>query len=386
VTGEELNLLPLPRSKVKLGVALPWNVRDATCNLLLSRGHVVESDHQLDALLERGAFVDIEEIKAASLHIAISSGTTTKATNLFGLWEQTTTDMFTLMAKAPHMPNLLGRINEFAKSLMALIDKDVDIAIYHAVRQDKATAFYYGYDHSIHTATLCLLVARHLKWSEAKTTSLFKAALTMNMPILALQGKMADQDEPVLDSQRAMIRKHTTEAVDWLVASGVTDPDWLLAVQQHHERSDASGYPQALAVQADIAIALRVADVFMAKISPRLLRPALTVKDAARQLLTEDHGGPLSGALIKEFGIYPPGDVVKLASGEIGVVMRRSASVKCPIVAAITDVNGKPTVKTIQRDTSQAAYAIVGNIADKSLVARMPPERLYGYASASSSG
>ena len=378
-----MHLLPLPRSKVKLGVALPWSVRDAGCNLLLSRGHVIESDRQLDALLERGAFVDVEEIKAASLHVAISSGSTvTTATSLFGLWEHTTTDMFALLAKAPHMPNLPDRINDFALSLIALIDKDVDIALYRTVRQDRAVAFYYGYDHCIHTATLCLLIARHLQWSEAKTMSLFKAALTMNMPILSLQGKMADQNDPVLDSQRAMIRKHPMEAFDWLTASGVTDPDWLLAVQQHHEHADATGYPQGLAVQAEIAIALRVADVFMAKISPRRLRPALTVKDAERQLLKEDHGGPLSGALIKVFGIYPPGDIVKLASGEIGVVMRRSASAKCPIVAAITDVHGKPTVKTIQRDTSQAAYAILGNVADNSLAARMPPERIYGYARA----
>ena len=378
-----MNLLPLPRSKVKLGVPLPWNVRDAACNLLLSRGHLIDSDRQLNELLERGAFVDIEEIKAASLHIAISNeAPVPKVVNLFGLWERTTKDMFSLMDKAPHMPHLLDRINDFAQSLISLIDKDVDIAIYHAVRRDGAKAFYYGYDHSIHTATLCLLIARNLQWSEAKTMSLFKAALTMNMPILALQGKLADQEDPVLDSQRAMIRKHPMVAFDWLVASGVTDPEWLLAVQQHHERSDASGYPQALSVDADIAIALRVADVFMAKISFRRLRPALTVKESERQLLIEDNGGPLSASLIKVFGIYPPGDVVKLASGEIAVVMRRSASAKCPIVAAITDFNGKPTVKTIQRDTSQAAYAIVGSVVDKSLVARMPPERIYGYASA----
>lgn len=362
---------------------MPWNVRDADCNLLLARGHVVESAHQVDVLLQRGAFVDVEEIKATGLHVAISSGSAvTMATSLFGLWEQTTIDMFALLAKAPHMPNLHGRVNDFAQSLIALIDKDVDIALYRTVRQDKAVAFYYGYNHCIYTATLCLLIARHLRWTQARTVSLFKAALTMNMSILALQGKMADQEDPVLDSQRAMIRKHPKEAVDWLVASEVTDPDWLLAVHQHHERSDASGYPQCLAVQSDIAIALRVADVFVAKISPRLLRPALTVKEAARQLLTEDHGGPLSGALIKVFGIYPPGDLVKLACGEIGVVMRRGASAKCPIVATITDSNGKPTVKTTQRDSSEATFAIVGNIADKSLVARMPPERIFGYANA----
>ncbi|MDE2617780.1 MAG: hypothetical protein KGL73_12275, partial [Burkholderiales bacterium] len=106
---------------------------------------------------------------------------------------------------------------------------------------------------------------------------------------------------------------------------------------------------------------------------------ALPIQEAARQLFREDHGGPLSSAVIKEFGLYPPGEVVKLACGEIGVVMRRTDSVKCPLVAAITDERGQPSVHTVQRDTSLPAYAIVGSVADKSLVARMPPERIYGY-------
>jgi hypothetical protein len=40
-----------------------------------------------------------------------------------------------------------------------------------------------------------------------------------------------------------------------------------------------------------------------------------------RQLSREDKGGAISTAIIKEFGIYPPGDYVKLASGEQGLVV-----------------------------------------------------------------
>jgi hypothetical protein len=185
------------------------------------------------------------------------------------------------------------------------------------------------------------------------------------------------------ESQKALIRRHSQEAADWLAQAGVSDPDWLNAVAQHHERADGSGYPQGLTEIADIAVALRAADVFMAKISPRKLRPALPIQEAAKQMYRADHGGQISSAIIKEFGIYPPGDVVKLACGEVGVVMRRTDNAKCPIVASITDGAGRPTVHTVQRDTSQPEYAITAHITDTSLVARMPPERVYGYAGAS---
>jgi hypothetical protein len=162
---------------------------------------------------------------------------------------------------------------------------------------------------------------------------------------------------------------------------GVTDSEWLSAVLQHHERPDGSGYPQGLKEVAEMAVALRVADVFMAKISPRVLRTPLPIRDAAKQLYAEDKGGPMSSAIIKEFGIYPPGEVVKLTSGEVAVVMRRTASPKCPRVACITDARGNPAAHTVQYDTALPEYAIVGSTPPPATIARLPPERIYGYAS-----
>lgn len=382
--GQQMKLLRLPRSQVKLGQPLPWNVRDEQTRLLLSRGHIVTDEAQLDALLARGAFVDVDEAREALLISGArqqDEGAVRRTQNLFGLWEQSTERMRKLMDKVPDTPELVPRIDEFSRWLIDLIDRDVDISLYHMVRQETQHLYYYGYNHAIHTAVLCLLLTRRLHWPEARTLSLFKAALTMNMAILELQGKMAEQDVPMRESQRLQIQQHPRLAVEWLELAGVTDTQWLGAISDHHERTDGSGYPQGKTEINEAAVALRVADVFIAKISPRKLRAALPIQEAAKQLYREDQGGAMSTAVIKEFGIFPPGDVVKLASGETGVVMRRSANVKCPLVAAITDAKGRPSVHTVQRDTAQAAYAIVGAVTDKSQVARMAPERVYGYAS-----
>jgi hypothetical protein len=125
---------------------------------------------------------------------------------------------------------------------------------------------------------------------------------------------------------------------------------------------------------------LRVADVFMAKISPRALRDALSPQVAVRQLYTEDDGGALSTAVVKQFGIYPPGDFVKLASGELAIVVQRTSNAKAPIVASVTDTAGLPSVKTVRRDTGQKEFAILGVVADKALLKRLAPERLYGFS------
>jgi HD-GYP domain-containing protein (c-di-GMP phosphodiesterase class II) len=376
-----VKMLRLPRAKVQIGAPLPWNVRDEQGLLLLSRGHVVESEHQLDQILERGAFVDVDEVRAVERANEPDQAKAVSAPpNLFKLWDLTTEGLKNLLLQPELEPDFPGRVDAFARHILELVDANVDIGIYRCIRQDKSHDFYYGYSHSVHTALLCILMSRHLKWPQQRMMSLVKAALTMNMTILDLQGEMAAQDVPMKDKQRAAIQAHPAQCVAILEKAGVTDPDWLAAVAQHHERPDGTGYPLGQEEICEMAVALRVADVYMAKISPRAMRAALPSQEAARQLYREDKGGPISNAIIKEFGIYPPGDFVKLASGELGIVVQRTSNVRAPIVACITDTSGRPIARTPRYDTAQAGFAIVANVTDKAMLMRLPPERLYGFS------
>lgn len=382
-----MKVLRLPRSKVHLGAPLPWNVRDESGLLLLSKGHFIESERQLVELLTRGAFVDVEEIKASTREAQPNGPPMPVALpNLFGLWEKTPQSLKELLADNPaHAHNgitmdFATQVDQFATHVLKLVDSSPDIAIYRSVRQDHAQHYYYGYAHALHTGVLCVLLARHLRWPAPRTLSLLKAALTMNLSIFELQGQMAGQDVPMRDRQRAEIHSHPEQAVLQLQQRGIVDVDWLQAVAQHHERTDGTGYPHGNKEMTEMALALRVCDVFMAKITPRLLHPTLPVQEAVRQLYREDKGGHLSTAVIKEFGIYPPGDFVKLASGELGIVVQRTANARAPIVASITDKSGRPVAHTLRHDTAQAEFAIVGTASNPALLARLPPERLYGFA------
>lgn len=369
-----MQLLGLVEHQVQIGQPLPFGIRDEQGHLLLARGQVVASAAQLAALLERGASVDIEEVRAAAQR---GEAVGARPPSLFAQWERLLWQLDRAL-RAVAEPGFVAAIDAVAAKLVELTERDPDIAIYLTVRQDPKRLTIYALAHSVHCGVVGLLMARRLGWDAATTQTLLRAALTMNIATLDLQGRLAAQGNTPTPAQMDQIRRHPAQGVEMLSQAGATDAAWLRTVAEHHERRDGSGYPSGTRDVCDLAVALRCLDVFMAKMAPRAMRAPLSTQLAARQLFQEDHGGPVSAAIIKEFGIFPPGEFVQLRSGEQAVVVRRGASANTPVAAAITDRNGIPTVNTVRRDTAKPEFAVAALVGANRLVLRVPPERLFG--------
>ena len=362
--------------QIQVGQPLPFGVRDEQGQLLLAKGRVVANAAQAETLRTRGLYADHDDADASEE--ALGAGGKPRRLTLFDLWKQTTARLDLLLASLTR-DGFATRCDAFATQLMGLIARDPDIGIYHSVRQDPTRLSLYGLSHALHCAMVCQLATQRAGWPEPRVRTLVQAALTMNLAIVELQGRFATLGR-LGDGQRAQIRAHPQAAMDRLQAAGVQDADWLQAVLQHHEHPGGGGYPGGGADMGEMAQVLRMADVFMAKISPRTERPAMPILDAARQMFAEAQGSPLAAAIIKEYGIYPPGNFVLLASGEQAVVIRRGATAHAPVAAAITDKHGIPVVRTAKRNTAEPAYAIKSLVPESKLLLRVPPERLYGLA------
>lgn len=371
-----MELLRLVVNQIKLGSPLPFGVRDEHGKLLLARGQIVNSDAQLGVLLARGLYADRLEVEAASANVGVASSS--KRLTLFDLWEQAIWRLDRLLKSVEREPRFAERCEEFATLLIALVQRDPDIGIYLSVRQDRRRLHLYGVTHALHCALLCVLTTSRIGWPTDRSRALVNAALTMNLSIIDLQGRYAVHGR-LSEEQRVHLHSHPEQAVATLRAAGVVDESWLRSVLQHHERPGGGGYPNNLSELSEESDILRMADVFLAKISPRAERGSMPIQDAARQMFSEAGGSPAAMAIIKEYGIYPPGNVVQLASGETAVVIRRGATAHTPMAAAITDRAGMPTASTARRDTAQAAFAIKSLLPqDTAMVLRLAPERLYG--------
>ena len=105
------------------------------------------------------------------------------------------------------------------------------------------------------------------------------------------------QSAPPTPAQRTAIEEHPIRSAEMLMAAGVTDKLWLTAIEQHHERTDGTGYPNGRGDVAEFAQALHYVDVFTAKLSARSSRVALMPNVAAREIFTSSAGHPLAAAL-----------------------------------------------------------------------------------------
>jgi HD-GYP domain-containing protein (c-di-GMP phosphodiesterase class II) len=351
---------------IRIGEPLPWSVFDPHGNLLLKQGFVINSEKHLQRLLASGLYHDSSR-PASSRSVNAS------------LWEKRAqkTTVFDMMevAKArlgrvfedlkQNIPTgFRGLIDDLAMVLQECCDQDPD-SVLASLHLDYQTS--YTVIHHLQAAVLCELVSRRLKVSESVRTVLMCAALTHDVGILDIQDELDSQTSPLADAQRLRVREHPLDSASILRRLGITEKIWLDVVQDHHERTDGTGYPlgkkhDGLLPPARI---LGIADMYSAMVRDRPYRKAMLSKDAMRDLLVEQGNKTdplLIQHLIKEVGVFPPGTTVRLANNEVAVVKIRQGNRTCPIVYSFVRSDGMPLASPIRRDTAQSEFAIQGMV------------------------
>lgn len=370
-----MKLVPIQQvgGHIKAGAALPFGVRDAEGKLLLAKGQMVPNDQMREALLNRGVFVDLDELRDAS---GRGNDSGTGSEDFFARWEALQTRLSVLL-RAPQETLFLPRVKECAAQLIGWAERFTDQLIFVVIQHDHARHEVYGLAHLLHAGAVCALLSRRLGWAPERQRSLVGAALTMNLSIIDLQGRLASRGGKLIPAHRAAIDRHPDEAAALLRAAGLDDADWLAAVAQHHEQAGGGGYPSGMAEPTETAQLLRLVDIFLAKLASRGGRAGLSAPQAAKSLYTGSNGHPFAALLVKEFGLYPPGTLVKLASGELAVAVRRGATGNTPIVSAVMNRHGDALGSPIRRDTASTEHAITALASAQLLRVKLSPHQLY---------
>lgn len=352
-------LIPLTevQAQIRCGVPLLWDVVSERAQRLLAKGHIIASQSALEALLARDTYVDSDDVHVPAV-VEPAPDTT-----FFGQWRQLEASLGLLLRNFQGAPSL-EKLKQAARSLTALVDQDNDQAVFSVVRHDHSRFAAYGASHSMHVAAMCGLLSERMGWPAERRASLVGAALTMNLSTIELQGTLATRGGPLTPNQKALIHCHPDDSARLLEAAGLTDREWLGAVRDHHETPEGSGYPKAKTTPSELSQVIRIVDIFTAKHASRCDRAPVSVRQAAQDLYRQHPTQPTAALLIKEFGMYPPGCFVKLASGETAVALRNGPSALAPQVAILQENVPHPLL----RDTSEPAYKVTAVISDRDVM------------------
>lgn len=373
-----MDLAKIPAYLVVVNEPLPFDVFDSNKKLLLSRGHVVGSDQQRESLLERGLFAEVDAIKKATANQKASQ---TKVADAFTLWDGAFNRLNALLRTGQDDPLFSAKLSEIATIIQMLASKQGDATICAMMLADMQK---YAVMHCLQCALVCALVSNRLEWAEPECHAVVCAALTMNVSMLELQTQLLKQNGPLAHDQATLVQEHPVASRVWLEQAGVTNELWLRTVELHHETESGTGYPRKLHLTEPLPLLLGVVDTFCAKISPRQYRKPMLVNSAAKSLLQSMTGGAGSSmvaSILKEMGFYPPGTLLKLASGETALALKRGGQPGAPVVAALCNTLGIAYATPLQRDTSKALYAVKSVVSLDSSLVRFDVRRLYGFKS-----
>ena len=251
--------------------------------------------------------------------------------------------------------------------MQVLARRDFDTALYLLMQDAAAGEDRYSAHHSLLCGLVAEVCADWYEWSPAEMDALVLSALSMNVSMSAMQDALTRQVQPLSPAQREQVQAHPEKSAEMLAAAGVQDTLWVDVVRRHHDAS-TDGAPDSDA-PARLARLLRRVDVYTAKLSSRAGRSAVTPAKAARDTCLGPDGKPdaVGAGILRKLGLYPPGSFVKLANGDLGVVIKRGVQAHMPLVAALRRSDGGlyPTPK--KRDTTQRVYAVAHGVTVREL-------------------
>jgi len=373
---------PVKNDDITLWKPITQDVYNEEGSLLLQKGHVLESQRQLDIILKRGLHEMSDDISLDRAQDARVEQL--KIMSPFELIDEVYVQLSTLCSsQSTNKLNFSSRVLDLCKQLQEACQQDEDASL-GAIFLSKKTE--YPITHQIHCALVCEIISKHLGRLPEDRLPLLAAGLTMNIAMIELQNILFNCKGRLNEEQRCEVRSHPQRGEARLRTYGVTDEAWLTTVLQHHELMDGKGYPQRLHGDniCQNGRLLMLADIYCAKLFPRSYRASLQAPVAAKEIYSESRGHcfdmDLARTFIKELGIFHPGSFVRLSNGEIAVVTRRGEKIHHPIVHSVLSTGGVPYLSPKKRDCSKDEYRIINCLLPEATNVKINRHLIWGHS------
>ena len=208
----------------------------------------------------------------------------------------------------------------------------------------------FTFGHSVNVAVLCVLIGSALNYSKPKLVDLALGGLLHDVGKMKIATEILNKPSRLTTEEYRIMQTHAELGFEIMrkAAANVIPLKVMHMAFQHQEKPDGTGYPRQLndaEIHAYAKIA-SIADVYDAVTCDRPYHRGLFPHEAAL-LLAEGMGKQFDVELLTAFltrvAIYSIGSMVKLSTGEIGVVTQVTWGMQNrPTIRLMLDKCGRP--------------------------------------------
>lgn len=224
---------------------------------------------------------------------------------------------------------LLEELESFSKEIFSL---------YHLSNKRE-----YLYQHSIAVAVISALIAKKMNYSYRDMVQVALAGCLSDAGMAKINQRLLHKIEPLTEEEFNEVKKHTRYSLEMIPEHTLLKNETRLAIYQHHERVDGSGYPMGKVDNKIHAFAkiIAVADTFHAMTSERLYRKKQSPFRVIEQM-RQDYFGKFDltilQALSNAITQFTTGSKIRLSNGEKAEIL------------FISNTPTRPLVKTIENE------------------------------------
>ncbi len=228
----------------------------------------------------------------------------------------------------------------------------------------------YTSQHSMNVCIFSIALARHLDLPIPELIDVGLCGLMHDMGKLKIPLEILNKPGRFEPEELKIMQSHPLLGLQILESDHALPRCVIEAVYGHHERIDGKGYPRKLTgnkIHAYTRI-ISIADTYDAISSDRIYKKGKTHLESIN-ILTKSSGTQLDTELVIKFiqclGIYPPGNVVELNTGEVAIIIEVNQVKKLrPKITLLLNKDKIPVkprlvdLAKIEKDTNGEPYLI----------------------------
>lgn len=321
--------------QLKPGMRIDQSIVDRLGRVLVARGSVLD-EYIIESLLKLGIMsvytqegeldpeesnlvISDEALKNIDKHYTVDRSKVTLSDSV----KARVAEGIQYIYSSSDSEHLAKATDSITNDLLNAIDSNDAIAIDIG---ELKTSDEYTFKHSVDVATIAMILAKQQGLSRNSIYEIGVAGLLHDIGKTKVPIEILNKPSRLNDNEFEVMKQHSVFGYRMVKDKHEFSNEVALAVLQHHEKINGSGYPLGMNESqiTPYAKILTVADIYDALVTTRPYKEAFSQRDAVEMIMSMT--GELDMTAMKSFLesmiLYPVGSIVDLSNGEKAKVVK----------------------------------------------------------------